>query len=154
MMLQIKGSNAIVKRIAHTMIRCVDRDASIDFYTKVLGMRLHRVVDYDAGRFSLIYLGYEPEENGPAVELTHNWDHNKRYQLGDGYGHIAITMSDMYAEAARIESCGGKITRPPGEMMDSGIHIAFVEDPDGYQIELIQTPFPPVDCAARDNGDV
>ena len=116
-------------------------------------MRIHREVDFEEGRFSLIYLGYESEEKGPAIELTHNWDQDKRYDLGNGYGHIAITTPDVYAEVARIESCGGNITRAPGEMMGSSVHIAFVEDPDGYQIELIQTPFPPVNSAAGRGSD-
>ena len=130
-------------RIAHTMLRVRDRNVSIDFYTRIMGMKLLRNVDFEDGRFSLIYLGYEPEESGPAVELTDNWDDKDEYDLGNGYGHVAIVVSDVYVEAERIIAAGGNVTRPAGEMMDTGIHIAFVEDPDGYKIELIQEPFPP-----------
>ncbi len=123
-------------RILHTMIRVSDLEKSIDFYTNVLGMRLLRQQDYPAGEFTLAFVGYGEESETAVLELTYNWgDH--QYDLGDGYGHIAIEVDDVYEAAERIRSQGGKILREPGPMNAGSTIIAFVADPDGYAIELI-----------------
>jgi|SRR5690554_111986 len=124
-------------RILHTMIRVGDLQASIDFYTQVLGMRLLRQKDYPEGRFTLAFLGYASEEEQAAIELTHNWD-TSSYDLGDGFGHIAIGVSDIYAVCDAIREKGGIISREPGPMKHGSTVIAFVRDPDGYAIELIE----------------
>lgn len=125
-------------RILHTMIRVGDLERSLRFYTEVLGMKLLRKKDYESGRFTLAFVGYGPEESHPAIELTHNWD-TKEYDLGNGFGHIALGVEDIYAACDRIREAGGKITREPGPMKHGTTVIAFVEDPDGYKIELIET---------------
>jgi lactoylglutathione lyase len=124
-------------RFLHTMLRVGDLERSLAFYTGVLGMQLLRRKDYPGGEFTLAFLGYGPEETHPALELTYNWgtDH---YDLGTGYGHIALGVEDIYATCRQIEQAGGKITRPPGPMKHGTTVIAFVEDPDGYKIELIE----------------
>lgn len=124
-------------RILHTMIRVGDLQASIDFYTQVLGMRLLRQKDYPEGRFTLAFLGYASEEEQAAIELTHNWD-TSSYDLGDGFGHIAIGVNDIYAVCDAIREKGGIISREPGPMKHGSTVIAFVRDPDGYAIELIE----------------
>lgn len=124
-------------RILHTMIRVGDLQRSIDFYTNVLGMRLLRQNDYPDGRFTLAFVGYQDESEGAVIELTHNWDTDS-YDLGEGYGHIAIEVEDAYAACDKIKSKGGKVVREAGPMMHGTTVIAFVEDPDGYKIELIQ----------------
>ncbi|RMG57689.1 MAG: lactoylglutathione lyase [Gammaproteobacteria bacterium] len=123
-------------RILHTMIRVGDLDRSIDFYTSVLGMKLLRRKDYPDGKFTLAFVGYGDEREQCVLELTYNWgvDH---YALGNGFGHIAIEVDDVYAAAERIRERGGKIIREPGPMNAGTTIIAFVEDPDGYQIELL-----------------
>ena len=123
-------------RILHTMIRVGDLDRSIAFYTEVLGMRLLRRKDYPEGKFTLAFVGYGEETEQCVIELTWNWgvDH---YDLGNGFGHIAIEVDDVYAAAERIRKRGGKIIREPGPMNAGTTIIAFVEDPDGYQIELL-----------------
>lgn len=123
-------------RILHTMLRVGDLERSIRFYTDVLGMRLLRRADYPAGEFTLAFLGYQDEAEGAVVELTYNWgtDH---YERGDGYGHIALEVDDVYAACEQIRGRGGKITREAGPMNAGTTVIAFVEDPDGYAIELI-----------------
>ncbi|MFP4155024.1 MAG: lactoylglutathione lyase [Halothiobacillaceae bacterium] len=123
-------------RILHTMLRCGNLDASIKFYTEVLGMQLLRQKDYPEGKFTLAFLGYGPEEDSTVIELTYNWgvDH---YDLGDGYGHIAIEVDDVYQATDEIRRRGGKILREAGPMNAGTTIIAFVEDPDGYPIELI-----------------
>lgn len=125
-------------RMLHTMIRVGDLDRSLAFYTQVLGMTLHRRKDYPSGRFTLAFVGYGPEEEHPAIELTWNWD-TASYDLGGGYGHIALGVEDIYATAEAIRAAGGKVVREPGPMKHGGSVIAFIEDPDGYKIELIQT---------------
>ena len=134
-------------RLLHTMIRVRDVDASLDFYTNQLGMVVRRRADYEEGRFSLIYLGYNDETEGSVLELTDNWDDNEAYSHGSGYGHIAIGSDDIYALCAKLEAAGTNVTRAPGPMKNpdgvTEIVIAFIEDPDGYKIELIQYPFPP-----------
>jgi lactoylglutathione lyase len=123
-------------RILHTMLRVGDLDRSIDFYTTVLGMKLLRRKDYPDGKFTLAFVGYGPESEGAVIELTYNWDQDK-YDLGDGYGHIAIEVDDVYQATDAIRDRGGKILRDAGPMNAGTTIIAFVQDPDGYPIELI-----------------
>lgn len=124
-------------RILHTMLRVGDLDRSIDFYTNVLGMKLLRRNDYPDGKFTLAFVGYGPESEGAVLELTHNWD-TKAYELGTGYGHVALEVDDAYATCADVKKRGGKVTREAGPMKHGTTVIAFVEDPDGYKIEFIQ----------------
>ena len=124
-------------RILHTMIRVGDLDRSLTFYTEILGMRLLRRQDYPEGRFTLAFVGYCDESEGAALELTHNWD-TPSYELGNGFGHVALGVDDAYAACAQIKAKGGKVTREAGPMKHGTTVIAFVEDPDGYKIELIQ----------------
>ena len=123
-------------RILHTMLRVGDLQRSIDFYTQVLGMKLLRQKDYPDGQFTLAFIGYGDEAENTVIELTYNWDTDK-YDLGNGYGHIAIEVDDVYQAADDIKQCGGKILREAGPMNAGTTIIAFVEDPDGYPIELI-----------------
>jgi lactoylglutathione lyase len=123
-------------RILHTMLRVGNLDRSIAFYTEVLGMRLLRRKDYPDGRFTLAFVSYQDESEGAAIELTHNWD-TEQYDLGTGYGHVALAVEDVYAACDRIREKGGKITREPGPMKHGSTILAFVEDPDGYKIELL-----------------
>lgn len=125
-------------RILHTMVRVGNLDQSIAFYTEVLGMQLLRRSDYPEGRFTLAFVGYGPEESGAVLELTHNWD-TPSYDLGNGYGHIALVVPDAAAACAAIKARGGKIVREAGPMKHGTTIIAFVDDPDGYKIELIQS---------------
>lgn len=124
-------------RILHTMIRVTDLEASLKFYCDVLGMKLLRKQDYPSGRFTLAFVGFGDEKSNAVIELTHNWDTNQ-YELGNGFGHIAIGMPDIYSACAEIAQRGGKVVRQPGPMKHGTTEIAFVEDPDGYRIELIQ----------------
>jgi len=124
-------------RILHTMIRVGDLERSLAFYTDVLGMRLLRRKDYPEGRFTLAFVGYGDESETAAIELTHNWD-TASYDLGQGFGHIALETDDAYAACERIKAKGGKIVREAGPMKHGTTAIAFVEDPDGYKIELIE----------------
>lgn len=124
-------------RILHTMLRVGDLEKSLDFYTNVLGMRLLRRKDYPDGKFTLAFVGYQDEEDGAVIELTHNWD-TDRYEIGSGYGHIALEVEDAYKACDDIKARGGKVTREAGPMKHGQTVIAFVEDPDGYKIELIQ----------------
>ena len=124
-------------RVLHTMIRVGDLDRSIKFYTDVLGMKLLRRKDYPDGKFTLAFVGYGPETEHAVVELTYNWGTDK-YDLGNGFGHVALEVEDVYAACAEIKKCGGKVTREAGPMKHGSTVIAFVEDPDGYKIELIQ----------------
>lgn len=124
-------------RILHTMIRVGDLDRSIAFYTEILGMQLIRRQDYPEGRFTLAFVGYGPEDKEAVLELTHNWD-TPSYELGNGYGHIALAVPDAAAACAEIAKRGGKVVREAGPMKHGTTVIAFVEDPDGYKIELIQ----------------
>ncbi len=123
-------------RLLHTMLRVGDLDKSIAFYTEVLGMKLLRRKDYPEGKFTLAFVGYAEEKDTSVIELTHNWDTNK-YDLGNGYGHIALEVADVYKACETIRANGGKITREPGPMMHGTSILAFVEDPDGYKIELL-----------------
>ncbi len=124
-------------RILHTMIRVGDLDRSVSFYTDVLGMTLLRRHDYPDGKFTLAFVGFGPESDGAVIELTHNWGVEK-YDLGTGFGHVALEVPDAYAACAEIKKRGGKVTREAGPMKHGTTVIAFVEDPDGYKIELIQ----------------
>jgi lactoylglutathione lyase len=124
-------------RILHTMLRVVDLEKSLAFYTGVLGMKLLRRNDYPDGKFTLAFVGYTDEDRGAVIELTHNWGVEK-YELGNAFGHIAIAVEDAYAACENIKQCGGKVVREAGPMKHGSTVIAFVEDPDGYKIELIQ----------------
>jgi lactoylglutathione lyase len=124
-------------RMLHTMLRVGDLDRSIDFYTGVLGMKVIRRKDYPDGKFTLAFVGYGDEADTTVIELTHNWD-TKSYDLGNGFGHIALGMPDVYKACEAVKAKGGKVTREPGPMKFGGSVIAFVEDPDGYKIEFIQ----------------
>lgn len=124
-------------RILHTMLRVGDLEKSLDFYTQVLDMRLLRRKDYPDGKFTLAFVGYQDEADGAVLELTHNWD-TESYDLGNGYGHIAIEVDNAYEACEQIKAKGGKVVREAGPMMHGNTVIAFVEDPDGYKIELIQ----------------
>ena len=123
-------------RFLHTMIRVVDLEASIKFYTQVLGMKLLRQKDYPDGKFTLAFLGYGEESEVTALELTHNWG-VESYEHGNAFGHIAIDVDDVYAACEEIRARGGKVTREPGPMKHGTTILAFVEDPDGYKIELL-----------------
>ena len=125
-------------RMLHTMLRVGDLDRSIAFYTEILGMRLLRRQDYPEGQFTLAFVGYGDEADHTVLELTYNWD-TDHYDLGSGYGHIAIEVDDVYQAADAISAKGGKILREAGPMNAGTTIIAFVEDPDGYPIELIGT---------------
>ncbi len=122
----------------HTMIRVRDLERSLAFYTGMLGMEVLRRQDYPSGRFTLAFVGYGPEENHTVLELTHNWDQDNDYVQGDAWGHIALGVPDIYGTCARLEADGVPIPRPPGPMQHGQTVIAFIEDPDGYKIELIQ----------------
>jgi len=126
-------------RFLHTMIRVKDLQKSLDFYTGLLGMSLLRQKDYPDGKFTLAFVGYAPESEQTAIELTYNWDRDEDYALGDSFGHLAVGCEDIYQLCDRLAAAGVKIPRPPGPMKFGGSVIAFVEDPDGRKIELIQT---------------
>ena len=124
-------------RLMHTMIRVGDLDTSIAFYTEALGMQLLRKHDYPEGRFTLAFVGYGDEDAQAVVELTHNWD-TSSYDLGTGFGHIAIGAKDITAACDRVREYGGQVTREPGPMKHGTTVIAFAKDPDGYLIEFIE----------------
>ena len=124
-------------RILHTMLRVVDLETSLAFYTGVLGMKLLRRTDYPEGKFTLAFVGFDDEAHGAVIELTYNWGVEK-YELGNAFGHIAIEVADAYAACQKIRLRGGKVVREAGPMKHGSTVIAFVEDPDGYKIELIQ----------------
>ena len=124
-------------RMLHTMLRVGDLDKSIAFYCDILGMKLLRRKDYPGGEFTLAFVGYGEEKDHTVIELTYNWGVSE-YDLGKGYGHIALGVDDIYGTCDRIKAQGGKVSREPGPMKHGSTVIAFVEDPDGYKIELIQ----------------
>jgi len=124
-------------RILHTMLRVTDLEKSLTFYTVVLGMKLLRRSDYPDGKFTLAFVGYTDEASGAVIELTHNWGMDK-YELGNAYGHIAIEVTDAIDACEKIKQRGGKVVREAGKMKHGSTVIAFIEDPDGYKIELIQ----------------
>ena len=125
-------------RLLHTMLRVGNLPKSLSFYTKVLGMKLLRQKDYPAGRFTLAFVGYGAEEQNTVLELTYNWDIN-HYDLGNAYGHLALGVENIEETCEAIRKSGGNIVREPGPMKHGKTIIAFVEDPDGYKIELIET---------------
>jgi lactoylglutathione lyase len=125
-------------RFLHTMIRVNDLDQSLAFYCDRLGMRLLRKRDYPDGRFTLAFVGYEDEASGAVIELTYNWDTHS-YLLGEAFGHLALGVDDIYAKCAELKAAGVRVVREPGPMKFGGSTIAFIEDPNGYRIELIQT---------------
>ncbi len=128
-------------RMLHTMLRVGDLERSLAFYCDVLGMRLLRKKDYESGRFTLAFVGYGDESDHTVLELTHNWD-TKQYDLGNAFGHVALGTADIYATCEQLRRRGAKIVREPGPMKHGGTEIAFIEDPDGYKIELIQLRAP------------
>jgi lactoylglutathione lyase len=124
-------------RMLHTMLRVGDLERSLRFYRDVLGMRCLRRTDYPSGRFTLAFVGYGDEASHTVIELTHNWD-TDRYDLGNAFGHLALGVEDIYGTCADLKAKGAKVVREPGPMKHGGSEIAFIEDPDGYKIELIQ----------------
>jgi len=124
-------------RLLHTMIRVGDLERSLRFYCEMLGMKLLRRKDFPGGKFTLAFVGYGDETDHSVIELTHNWD-TDRYEIGDGFGHIALGVTDIYATCESLRERGVSIVREPGPMKHGSTVIAFVEDPDGYKIELIE----------------
>lgn len=127
-------------RMLHTMLRVRDLEQSVSFYTETLGMKLLRRKDFPQGKFTLAFVGYGPEESDTVLELTHNWEQDDAYDLGNGYGHIALGVPDIEATCRSLRDAGANIVREPGPMKHGTTIIAFVEDPDGYKIELIERP--------------
>ena len=123
-------------RMLHVMLRVIDLEKSIAFYTNIMGMKVLRRKDYSEGKFTLVFLGYESEETETVIELTHNWE-TKEYVKGNAFGHIALGVEDVYKTCEEIKNKGGKIVREAGPMKHSTTILAFVEDPDGYKIELL-----------------
>jgi len=132
------GQDAGPYRFLHTMIRVYDLDRSLTFYTEHLGMKLLRKKDFPSGEFTLAFVGYGEEEDNTVIELTHNWGQKEPYALGSAFGHLALAVKDIYGTCEALAKAGVKIPRPPGPMKHGGSVIAFIEDPDGYKIELIQ----------------
>lgn len=124
-------------RLLHTMLRVNDLQESLRFYTEILGMKLLRKKDYPGGEFTLAFVGYGDESNTAVIELTYNWGKSD-YMLGDAFGHLAISVQDIYATCERLRAAGVKIVREPGPMKHGTTVIAFIEDPNGYKIELIE----------------
>jgi lactoylglutathione lyase len=125
-------------RLLHTMIRVRDLDKSLNFYTEQLGMKVLRRRDYPTGKFTLAFVGYGDETDHTVIELTHNWEQAEPYNLGTAFGHLAIGVPDVYETCERLAAAGVKIPRPAGPMAHGGSVIAFIEDPDGYRIELVE----------------
>jgi lactoylglutathione lyase len=125
-------------RMLHTMLRVFDLKKSLDFYAGLLGMTVLRQREVPDGRYTLAFVGYGDEASSTVVELTYNWDQKEPYSVGSGFGHLAIGVEDVYATCAALAKAGAKITRPPGPVKFGTTVIAFVEDPDGYKVELIQ----------------
>ena len=125
-------------RMLHTMLRVSNLESSISFYTKLLGMELLRKQEFPGGKFTLAFVGYGSEESNTVIELTYNWEQSNLYDLGDGYGHIALGVPDIHSTCDQMRTAGAKIVRDPGPMKHGTTVIAFVEDPDGYKIELIE----------------
>ncbi|MBD2625835.1 MULTISPECIES: lactoylglutathione lyase [Trichormus] len=124
-------------RLLHTMLRVGNLEESLKFYCELLGMKLLRRKDYPGGEFTLAFVGYGEESEQAVIELTYNWGVEK-YELGTAYGHIALGVDDIYSTCEEIKNRGGKVVREPGPMKHGATVIAFIEDPDGYKIELIQ----------------
>ena len=125
-------------RLLHTMIRVFDLERSIDFYTRLMGMRLLRKREVEAGRYTIAFVGYEDDATGTVVELTYNWDQKEPYSIGSGFGHLAVGVQKLHDTCAALAKEGVKIPRPPGPLKFGTVNIAFIEDPDGYKIELIE----------------
>lgn len=125
-------------RLAHTMIRVSNLDKSLDFYTRLLGMNVLRQKDYPDGKFTNTFIGYGSEDSNTVIELTYNWDQAKPYDKGNAWGHLALEVPDVYATCAALEKEGVNIPRPAGPMKHGTRVIAFIEDPDGYKIELLE----------------
>ncbi len=125
-------------QMLHTMLRVLDLEKSLDFYVGKLGMTLLRKTDYPSGEFTLAFVGYGDEKTNTVIELTHNWGQKEAYTIGTGFGHLALGVPDIYSVCKALEDAGVKIPRPPGPMKHGGSVIAFIEDPDGYKIELIE----------------
>ncbi|NVJ90301.1 MAG: lactoylglutathione lyase [Methylocystaceae bacterium] len=125
-------------RFLHTMIRVFDLDKSISFYTEILGMKVLRKNDFPDGKFTLAFVGYGEEKDNTVIELTHNWDQAEPYDIGNGFGHLALGVPDIYKTCDDLRAVGAKIVREPGPMKHGTTVIAFIEDPDGYKIELIE----------------
>ena len=125
-------------RFLHTMIRVRDLEKSLKFYKDLLGMKVLRQRDYPSGKFTLAFVGYGDETDNTVIELTHNWEQAEPYSLGTAFGHLAIGVPDVYKACDRLAAAGVKIPRPAGPMAHGGSVIAFIEDPDGYRIELIE----------------
>jgi len=132
------AESAVQGRMLHTMVRVFDLEKSVDFYTRLLGMQLLRKRDVPEGKYSLAFVGYGDETTSTVVELTYNWDQKEPYAIGTGFGHLAIGVADVYATCEKLGKAGVKITRAPGPVKFGTTVIAFVEDPDGYKIELVQ----------------
>lgn len=124
-------------KFLHTMIRVTNLQQSIDFYTKVLGMRVLKRTENPEYRYTLVFVGYEDQADGSTIELTHNWD-TGAYDMGDAFGHLALGVDDIYTACDKIKALGGNVTREPGPVKGGSTVIAFVKDPDNYAIELIQ----------------
>ena len=124
-------------RILHTMLRVADLERSLALYTEVLGMKVLRRTDYPEGKFTLAFVGYTDEAQGSVIELTYNWGVNQ-YEMGNAFGHIAIEVENAYDACNKIRELGGKVVREAGPMQHGSTVLAFIEDPDGYKIELIQ----------------
>ncbi len=124
-------------RMLHTMLRVGNLERSLRFYCDVLGMKLLRKHDFAGGKFTLAFVGYGDEASHTVLELTHNWD-TEKYDLGNAYGHVALGVEDIYAACKDLKAKGAKVVREPGPMAHGSTHIAFIEDPDGYKVELIQ----------------
>ena len=133
----MRPSRTVQMRLLHTMLRVGDLERSIAFYTEILGMCLLRRKDYPGGRFTLAFVGYGDESDSTVLELTHNWD-TSSYDIGSGYGHIALGVDDIVGVCNQIRAKGGNVVREPGPMKNGTTVIAFVEDPDGYKVELIE----------------
>ncbi|HJN25356.1 MAG TPA: lactoylglutathione lyase [Rhodospirillales bacterium] len=127
-------------RLLHTMIRVLDLEKSLDFYSRHLGMTIMRRTDFPGGKFTLAFVGYGDESSDAVVELTHNWDQTGPYEVGNGFGHLAVAVPDIYGACDAMRKDGVKISREPGPMKHGKSVIAFIEDPDGYKIELIERP--------------
>ena len=125
-------------RLLHTMIRVLDLDKSLDFYNRHLGMTVMRRTDFPDGKFTLAFVGYGDESSDAVVELTHNWDQTEPYEIGSGFGHLAIGVPDIYGACDTMREEGVTISREPGPMKGNTSVIAFIEDPDGYKIELVE----------------
>jgi len=134
----VEMTSGIKGRLLHTMIRVRDLDRSLDFYCRLLGMKLLRKKDYPGGEFTLAFVGYGDEASNTVIELTHNWGQEAPYELGSGFGHLAVGVADIYGACDKLAAAGVPIPRPAGPMKHGGAVIAFIEDPDGYKIELIE----------------